>query len=177
MTKTKTTSFTELVARNKGEYCRLLWRREGDPERNQYQIIFLTSYGDWATFFTIGGDSIAEFLAKLNSDYLGRKLIHRDQFIVYCEEKTAPRVKAAIIEARRAGDIEEDDAREYFDMAENELDEHNFHHLCRESNIQELYECKVHEPCNTWTCFWKYLWEPAVIPALLEVAESDEIAA
>ena len=44
---------------------------------------------------------------------------------------------------------------------------------------QDIDTCEAvrRKPCSTWTSFWKYLWEPAVIPALLEVSESDEIAA
>ena len=168
------TTFNEITVHHNNEWCRLLWQPVGEKENYAYQVIILSSYGNW-THLWFTSSCVPTFLARLNLGYMGAKLIDHKVFMEYDEEKTSSAVIRQILQERRGRSIDEDEAREYFDAAKLGLDQHDFHHMCRESSMEDLWELEVTGPCTTWKNFWEYLWVPAVVPALL--AEADNKAA
>ena len=166
------TTFNEIAVHHDNEWCRLLWQPVGEKENHAYQVIILSSYGNWShLWFT--SSCIPSFLARLNLEYMGAKLIDNELFQQYDQTETSLKVKEYILESRRGNSINKDHALQCWEFAGDGLSEHEFVELCRISNIEDLWELKVTGPCSTWKSFWKYLWVPAVVPALLAEAEEQ----
>jgi hypothetical protein len=132
-------------------------------------MIILSSYGNWSYYWVTGSSDFPRWLAGLNFDYLGHKLFEGN-FYTFDREATSANVIKELLPARRRGEIEDYEARELYNTLKNgDFDEHQFWGTEHAFLQQAQYDgdLLVTSPCDTWKHFWKYLWEPAVIPGLL----------
>lgn len=168
-TKSQAT-FEQLLVTHNSEWCQVLWRNN-EERHNGYRMIILSSYGSWSHYWYAGDDSFPRWLAGLNFEYMGRKLIDQKLFDEFDAEATLKSVKREIIASRRAGDLDKDTAFEYHEqLCDLERDggftSGRFETLVADWPIDDLWDCGRKAPCATWRNFWEYLWKPAVIPAL-----------
>lgn len=149
-------------------------------------ISIRSDHGDWSYQWTRhmrGGISLAEFLGSLDIEYAGEKFIGPGLW-VYSGEKTQASVRYHILESRRDGSMDRDEARSEWDLAED-LDDYEvpvFVDWVRESTIDDAYEFRRTEIDLSWRHFWERLWEPWIRPELKEIAasmvtEQDSMAA
>lgn len=166
MSKIEQTTFDTLSIAHNGEWCNVMWRQVGGSG-GRYRVIIISSYGSWSYYFVTGSHSFAGWLAHLNSDYLGQKLME-ENFKVFDG-------KASFADVH--DQIDWDDANDY--PAHDEPDEWTAELFLMLLYSQDIDTCEAvrRKPCSTWTSFWEYLWEPAVIPALLEVSANELEAA
>jgi hypothetical protein len=171
------TTFDTLNIEHHGEWCNVMWRQIGGSG-GRYRMIILSSYGNWSYYWVTGSSDFPRWLAGLNFDYLGHKLFEGD-FYTFDSVATAAKIIPELLAARRRGDdIDEYDARElYNSLRGGDLDEHQFWSAELSFIENRAEDMLVTSPCDTWKNFWRYLWEPAVIPALRALSEQTETAA
>lgn len=154
--------FHEIYVRNDSHaWCRLLWQDDG-------WVIILSDYGHWAFWWGHRGKgiSVSRFLAKLDREYMGGKMMGADLY-EYSVESTVKCIRETIVEYRKAGVMTKDDARSEWDLSEQlESDGIAFSEWCGESSLGDGYECHRKEICNTWVQFWSRLWVPLIRPLL-----------
>lgn len=164
------TAFTKLDVKHNGEWAELLWRPHGD--KGGFRFIVLSSYGCWSYYF-VAGCSPESFLAGLNRDYLGQKFFESNYWKP-CPIETGKLAKEHILSMRRHGSIDNDMAREEYDLTSRLIDDDlSIDAWIGDTEIEDAYELISSRRSNTWACFWKYLWEPAVVPALENLSVSD----
>lgn len=176
MIELQKTTFETLNIDHNGEWCNVMWRQVGGSG-GRYRMIILSSYGNWSYYWVTGSSSFPAWLAGLNFEYLGHKLFEGG-FYTFDKEATGNNIISELLEARRRNEIDAFDSRELFDsLKSGDFDEHLFWSMDLSFIESREHDILVTSPCSTWKHFWKYLWEPVVIPALLEVAESEQNAA
>lgn len=75
-------------------------------------LTITSSYGNWAFIWSAMGEGVTltQFIVRAGDDYLANKMWGRDQEIFECDEAVKD-IKRAIIEDRRLGSIDSDQAR------------------------------------------------------------------
>lgn len=155
---------TDIQTWDNGEWCRLAIEEETG------RIWITSSYGDWSFCFTHRGErSIYRFLAGCNDpDYLAGKLMGaRSQ--VFDIERTVAGIRECILEMRRDGDLEKDEARHEWELADDIAGWGSFDFWLRETFLDDAfnYQCMKLDP--QFDSFWKRFWVPVLIPKLLEL--------
>jgi hypothetical protein len=107
----------------------------------------LTITSDWGDYsyrwhvVAIGDDTLKEFLIRINSGYLGDKLLGHDLYIFDSDEAQKD-IKKDICNYRREQSIEADEAREFYDEVGTLYG----------SDEEEFYECRGYESENPIIC-------------------------
>lgn len=132
-----------------------------------------TDHGSWVHQWhprNIGASSIAAFLAGLNSGYASGKFMGQACRVTDFE-RTVAEAKKQLLEMRRDGDVEADDAREEWDLLKGVHEEHGLTEWVRASNIPDAWEhiCTQQDP--QWKAMWERLWVPHLRPALERLAK------
>ena len=175
MTTLKQTTFNTLNIEHNGEWCNVMWRQVGGSG-GRYRMIILSSYGNWSYYWVTGSSDFPRWLAGLSFDYLGHKLFEGD-FYTYDNVATNAGLVEELLAARRRGDVDLYDTRDLYDRLQcHDIEYMEFWTTDALNFIENREEFEVKSACKTWKCFWKFLWEPAVIPALRALSEQTEAA-
>ena len=158
----KTTEFKEIYVKNGNcAWCRLLWQENG-------WVVILSDYGHWAYWWGHRGQgvSVAKFLAGLDRDYMGNKMMGQ-ALMEFSLESTVQAIRETIISDRKSCGMEKEEARNEWELAlQLEAGDLSFDAWYGESSMVDGYECRRTEVCGTWDSFWKNLWLPLVVPVL-----------
>lgn len=154
--------FHEIYVRNdRSAWCKLLWQDNG-------WVIILSDYGHWAYWWGHRGEgvSVAKFLAGLDRDYMGNKMMGQS-LMEFSLESTVQAIRETIIFERKSCGMEKEEARSEWELAERLEDgDLSFEGWYGESSMVDGYECQRKEVCGTWSNFWDRLWVPMVVPVL-----------
>lgn len=163
VTKITETTFKEIFVRNENyAWCRLLL------EESTGRVVIISDYGSWTYCWShIGEKTLEEFLAQLDRDYMGHKMlgVHSE---VIDEDATQEAIKQEIFKQRRVGSFSRDEARAEYSFLQELTDGCvDFNGWASNTAIDDCYEYQRRciNPC--WANFWKYLWRPLIKPALL----------
>ena len=154
-------TFTEISAQASGAWCRLLL------EESTGRVQLISSWGTYSYRWTsIGGQTLTQFLADCDSDYLGSKFLGTE-ISVSDETESAKFILERIVEMRRSGALLSDDAREEYDLAKQLL--HgviSWDEWRSDTTLSDAWEYRMTKINPQWVRFWELLWEPMVRPAL-----------
>lgn len=164
-----TSTFSEISVHADGERARILW------EEPKGWVVILSSYGCWSyAWWSIGEQSLQEFLADLDSYYMGKKMLGADLDVLDPKE-TAQGIRQHILESRRDGDMNKDEASEEWDMVKQFEDgDMDFREWGSCTSICDQWEFARHEICSSWRYFWERLWVPHIVPILKQEALTQE---
>lgn len=166
VTKITETTFKEIFVRNENHaWCRLLL------EASTGRVVIISDYGSWAyCWIHIGERTLEEFLAQLDLDYMGHKMlgVHSE---VIDEDSTQKAIKQTIFELRRTGSYSRDEARAEYGFLQELIDGYvDFNGWAANTAIDDCYELQQRCIAPCWANFWQYLWKPLIRPALLSDA-------
>lgn len=128
-------------------------------------------FGPWEhTWSSIGAETFGQFLSTLDKQYAMQKLAGPNCYR-FDSEATEREVKRNILELRRDGSLNHEDARVYYDQADGIGAEHDatVAYTDRQEILYGLYEC---DPivCKAYTgtvnTFWDEIW-PLVVQEIL----------
>lgn len=160
--KVRTAEFHEIYVRNEhSAWCKLLWQDNG-------WVIILSDYGHWAYWWGHRGEgvSVAKFLAGLDRDYMGNKMMGQ-ALMEFSLESTVQAIRESIISDRKTCGMTKEEAASEWALAQLLEDGMlSFEQWYGESSMVDGYECQCKEVCGTWDGFWKRLWLPLVVPVL-----------
>jgi hypothetical protein len=160
----KSTSLAEIYARAENRaWCRLFWEDSG-------QVIIVSDYGNWAYWWGHRGKlSVPEFLASLECDYMGRKMLGADLY----ERDDIATVKSIRDELQEELDshgmllhLFEEETELLDKYCDGEI---SFEEWAEDTSLSEPYESAVKCICSEWQNFWDKLWVPLVQSALVEL--------
>ena len=157
-----------LTVRANGSWVDLLW---SEPS---LRAIILSDYGDWSyRWQSIGSSSLSGFLASLDCDYMGNKMLG-DQMLQVDTPATCLAVKEIIDEMEAYGDLSGDRLDNERDLlAELETGDMPLDAWGVQTSLPEIFSLVRHKMTPVWMGFWERLWVPYVQPALLRVDEGD----
>lgn len=124
-------------------------------KNNQGSIMIDSSYGSWNNGWSAMGEdyNIPTFFMKANSDYLANKLWDHDKSNkVFDSDDANKELKKMILKARKERDIDTDQARVYYDLVNEELDNetisrdiwlHSFFNTELTDFYPEIYETSI----------------------------------
>lgn len=169
--------YDSIYARDRGSWCRLLWHELGRDTNGQIAatVHIMSDYGNWSyTWSHIGDPSIESFLADLDSDYLGKKMMG-SAFRVHDDEGTQRAIKQHILESRLDGSMDKDEARgEWNLLIDYVAGDIDFRGFMENSELCEPWEYGRKKPDDCWSHFWDRLWEPMIQPKLKELAQCQK---
>jgi len=131
-----------------------------------------SDYGNWSHVWPkrhLGRPSVAAFLAEVECDYAGDKMLGADRD-VYDEERTVKWIKEWILECRREGAWTGDRAREEWELL-GLLEERGFDAWCWETSIDDACGMRRERIDRSFKMFWDRIWEPHIRPELRRFAE------
>ena len=137
-----------------------LWRYSIPSEKGEGWAVFVigsdgyfsacSDYGNYAFWWSHhGSNDFRSFLlrAKESPDYFESKLSNGAS--EFSPEKTEARIKELILERRRSGWLDKDEAREEWDRFSGLYSDFEFQDNCARSTIDDLHELAVYEtPCQ-----------------------------
>lgn len=155
-------TFDEIVVHER-EWARLLW------EESSGRVFIASSYGCWSFCWThIGERSLREFLADLDMEYMGKKMLGSHSH-VFSLEGTVQCIKEWILRYRKDRSFTKQEAREEWDiMLKFKCGWIDFGEWYNETNIDDAYECSQNEMAPEWRHFWERLWVPLIQPILID---------
>jgi len=160
--KVRTAEFHEIYVRNEqSAWCKLLWQDNG-------WVIILSDYGHWAFWWGHRGEgvSVPAFLAKLDRDYMGGKMMGQ-ALREFSLKSTVQAIRETIISDRKTCGMTKEEAEGEWELVQRLEDgDLSFESWYGESSMVDGYECHRTEVCGTWDCFWNRLWVPLVVPVL-----------
>lgn len=164
VTRTSAT-FTEIYARNESRaWCRLLYEDSG-------RVIILSDYGDCSHCWWCRGEgvSVPKFLAELEMDYMGRKMLGA-AIEEYSHADTVKAIREKICFERSYEYLTKEEAREEWDrvgpLEENDIP---FDVWVSDTSLEDAYECRRTRTSRTWVNFWEKLWLPLIQPELAKL--------
>ena len=163
----KKTTYNEISVKNDhGAWARLLWEDNG-------RVIIISDFGHWSYWWGHrGSDSVAKFLAGLDSFYMGNKMLGT-HFRNHSDQETVKAIRKFICDERRNGDMEKHKAREEWAIAECYEDgDYDYRGWIENTSICEPWDLGRTECSIDWTSFWDRLWVPLIKPQLTELVAS-----
>ena len=155
----KTVPFSEITARSdNGFWVRLLIEEETG------WVVILSDYGNWSYRWThIGTRTLTEFLVKLDSGYMGGKMLGAG-ISVYSHSATEECIREDIAKNSIIATLDRQTERDLLEkFADGEFD---FNSWCEQTSYQEPWEFSRTEMDSSWSNFWEHLWEPHIVPQL-----------
>lgn len=200
MSVTKTTDAEVYSVRSKHEWATIMlrcWSRQanvGTPHEGTYycgEILINSTFGAWAYVWTACGEPFKQFLMHAEFDYVFTKFMG-SRLEVWDGEGSTKSLRRLLLEYRRIGDLDKDEARELWDAInanESELECSSSDFVnCAERMADEI-DCRgvyrlLSEPWEITTTkddpqavgFWRELW-PEFTAALNAELEEQAVPA
>ncbi len=136
----------------------------------------VSDYGNYAYYWGDAGECFRKFLSRLGPDYYLSKFGVRDE---YDGGETLKAVKRSIIEQRRRGDLDREEAREEWDLLEENswLDQRdNFVLWLQHTKLGDAYEYACSSISGEARGFAEHVW-PAFAAMLRAELASEAKAA
>ncbi len=136
----------------------------------------VSDYGNYAYFWGDAGESFRKFLCRLGSDYYLPKFGVRDE---YDGGETLKDVKRSIIEERRAGHLDREEARQEWDLlGENSgLEEReNFALWWQATQLSDAHEYACSSISGEARGFAKHVWPAFTAMLRTELASEAKVA-
>jgi hypothetical protein len=164
----KQTTFNEIsVKRKHGCWARLLWEDSG-------RVIIISDYGNWSYICTHRGtSSVPEFLADLDSFYMGKKMLG-SHFTNHSDELTIKSIREFILESRKNGGMDKERAIEEWEIVGYYADgDCDYRGWVEKTSICDPWDLGRDECSHEWTSFWNRIWVPLIQPELQSLAGAD----
>ena len=162
-------TFQSIYVSDRHEWVTLYWREATG------RVIINSSYGDWSFSWAHRGNrTLADFLADLDMDYMGGKMLGADYYVFSLDE-TKVAIKEHILEERRQAALTKEEAEEVWERFNSLKDgDITFEMWVNEESILcDTFDFHRTEPEPSWVHFWNKLWKPFVIPELKKVVNKE----
>lgn len=192
MSVTKTMDCEHYVVRKSYEWASIVVRRwsvdEGaDKVRHCGEILIHSSYGSWANSWGHCGVPFKRFLIGADFDYVFTKFMG-NSLQIFDDQGSVKKLRARVIDYRKQGDIDKEEARAVWDGIEDEeaaleCSEREFvdavYRIVRDvdsGRVQRMFaepweltaKCYDHQA----TGFWRELWPEFKATLIAETAEA-----
>lgn len=137
------------------------------------RVVIVSDYGEWSYCWRhIGDRTLPQFLAGLNWDYMGEKMLNGN-IRVPSDERTVNHIKSEIISLRKTGTLDKEEAAlEWEFIDEFQRGWTDFRGWCDQTHLMEPWEYRCDEPNGQWMSFWDHIWTPLIVPALKQIGDS-----
>lgn len=152
-----------------GAWAKLLWDDDG-------RVIILSDYGDWTYYWGCRGKgvSVAQFLSKLDEQYMGKKMLGADYWVPD-DDATAGYIRSQILDQRRRASLGKDLARSEWETVQRYDDgDIGFEQWGNETDFfsDDWYEYRQTTGDSCWNNFWEKLWV-LIVPELKKIATPE----
>lgn len=165
------------IVRNNYEYATIALRcwentNEKTGVRTYYggEIMINSTFGSWANVWGACGSPFKEFLQEIEFDYAFGKFMS-SSLEIFDGDSSLHAVKETVLEARRTGRLDKEEARELFDELEyiDTYSEEDFVHSCQRiagewskhplrDTFMEAWDLIRRQPDPQATGFWRDIW-------------------
>ena len=167
----KQTTLTEIFAKTENwGWARVLIEETG-------RVIVVSDYGEWSyCWWSIGNKTIYEFLASLDSQYMGGKFLGAELH-KHSDKNTIQAIRESILFDRQCGEMTKAEAADEWATVKSYEDAIlDYRTWCEEQDYWESpWEFGREEVVGTWDSFWNKLWTPHIVPALKGMAEQKAL--